>query len=78
MLEMNVKEVRNNLRLILDKVEQGEEVVITRRGRRVARLSSLENAPTPLKSLNEFRKSIHVKGSPLSQTVIDQRGKERY
>jgi len=78
MLEINVKEVRNNLSSILDKVENGEEIVITRRGKRVARITNLDEKPTPLKSLKKFRKSIKVEGKPLSQTVIIQRDEERF
>ncbi len=78
MLEINVKEVRSNLSSILDKVEQGEDIVITRRGKRVARITNLDENPTPLKSLKKFRESINIKGKPLSQTVINQREEERY
>lgn len=73
MLEINVKEARINLSSILDRVEKGEEIVITRRGRRVARISNIDNKPSPLKSLKQFRNKISIKGTPLSQTIIDQR-----
>ena len=78
MLEINVKEARSNLSSILDRVEKGEEIIITRRGKRVARISNLDNNPSPLKSLKQFRNKISVKGKSLSQTVIDQRDEERY
>jgi prevent-host-death family protein len=78
MLEINVKEVRGNLSSILDRVEKGEEIVITRRGKRVALISNVENKHTPLKSLKQFRNKISIKGNSLSQTVINQRDEERY
>ena len=78
MLEINVKEARGNLSSILDRVEKGEEIVITRRGKRIARISNIDNKPSPLKSLKQFRNKISIKGTSLSQTVIDQREKERY
>ncbi len=78
MLEINVKEARGNLSSILDRVEKGEEIIITRRGKRVARISNIENNPTPLKSLKQFRKKISIKGKSLSQTVIKHREEERY
>ncbi len=78
MLEINVKEVRENLSSILDKVEQGEDIVITRRGKRVARITNLDENPTPLKSLKNFRANINIQGNSLSQTVITQREEERY
>ncbi len=78
MLEINVKEARSNLSSILDRVEKGEEIVITRRGKRIARISNIDNKPTPLKSLKQFRNKISIKGTSLSQTVINQRENERY
>ena len=78
MLEINVKEARSNLSNILDRVEKGEEIIITRRGKRVARISNIVNIPTPLKSLKQFRNKIRIKGKSLSQTVINQREEERY
>ena len=78
MLEINVKEARSNLSTLLDRVEKGEEIIITRRGKRVARISNIVNTPTPLRSLKQFRNKIRIKGKPLSQTVIDQRKEERY
>ena len=38
MVEIGAFEAKNTLGSLLDRVERGEEVVITRRGRRVARL----------------------------------------
>jgi prevent-host-death family protein len=78
MLEINVKEVRSNLSSILDKVEKGEDIVITRRGKRVAKISNLDDNPIPLRSLMKFRENIQIKGSSLSQTVVSQREEERY
>jgi len=78
MLEINVKEARSNLSTILDRVEKGEEIIITRRGKRVARISNIADTPTPLQSLKKFRNKISIKGKSLSQTVIDQRQEERY
>jgi prevent-host-death family protein len=77
MLEVNVKEARSKLSILLDKVERGEEIIIKRRGKKVALLISpkRENA---LPSLKKFRASISATGEPLSETVIDLRKKERY
>ena len=42
MLEVNVKEARSKLSLLLDRVERGEEIIIKRRGKKVALLVSPE------------------------------------
>jgi len=78
MLEINVKEVRSNLSALLERVERGEEIIITRHGRKIARLISAHKTRTSLPSLADFRSGIKIKGKPLSQAVIDSRGRERY
>jgi len=77
MLEVNVKEARSKLSILLDSVERGEEIIIKRRGKKVARLVSpkRENA---LPSLRKFRDSISATGKSLSQTVVDLRKDEGY
>lgn len=40
--EVGVRELHDRLSAYLERVESGEEVVITRRGRRIARLSSID------------------------------------
>jgi prevent-host-death family protein len=44
MIEIGVYEAKTHLSSLLDKVEQGEEVVITRHGRPVARLVATKAA----------------------------------
>ena len=77
MLEVNVKEARSKLSVLLDRVERGEEIIITRRGKKVALLVSAGREKT-LPSLEEFRASISSAGKPLSETVIGIRQEERY
>ena len=43
MMEVNVKEARGNFSSLLDRVERGEEIIIKRRGKKIARLISPEN-----------------------------------
>ena len=77
MLEVNVREARSKLSALLNRVENGEEITITRRGRKVARLVST-NIRRPLPSLKEFRQSIPIAGKPMSEEVIAARKSERY
>lgn len=77
MIEVNVKEARSKLSLLLDKVSHGEEVAVMRHGRKVACLVPPESAGR-LPSLRKFREQIRVAGESLSQTVIRQRNEERY
>ncbi len=77
-MEINVKDARSRLRSLLDRVEVGDEVVILRRGKEVARLVPPEGEGKPLPSLKEFRASIRIIGEPLIDTVIQERQEERY
>ena len=76
---ISLKEARKRLGKLVEAAERGESVVITRRGRRVARLvpddKKVRRGPSDLAA---FRASIRVKGKSLSQTVIDMRKRERY
>jgi prevent-host-death family protein len=77
-MEVNVKEARTKISSLLDRTERGEEVVIIRRGKRIARLVSVGDACKRLPDLRGFRNSILVKGKSLSATVIQGREEERY
>jgi prevent-host-death family protein len=48
MLTINLARAKARLSELLDKVEAGEEVVITRRGREAARLSGVSRPKRPL------------------------------
>jgi prevent-host-death family protein len=77
-MEVNVKEARTKISSLLDRTERGEDVVIIRRGKRVARLVAVGDACKRLPDLCRFRDSISVKGESLSATVIQGREEERY
>lgn len=78
MEEVTVKEARNKISALLDKTEKGEDVLILRRGKKVARLVPVGDGVKRLPDLSGFRESITVKGDALSRTVIDGRIAERY
>jgi len=77
-MEINVKDARSRLSSLLDRVRVGGEVIILRRGKKVARLVPPEGEGRPLPSLKEFRASIRVTGEPLRDTVIQERQEGRY
>ena len=77
-MEISVKETRKNFSSILDRTEKGEEIVILRRGKRVARLVPLNSAIKRLPDLSQFRASISVQRRGLSEAVSQGRNEERY
>jgi len=77
-MEINIKEARSKLSSLLDRVEKGDEIVILRRGEKVARLIPSLTEGIKLPSLKKFRSSIRIKGEPLRAMVLRQREEERY
>lgn len=61
MLEINVSELRKHLPAYLDRAESGEEILVTRRGRVVVRLSAALDARAAAKeSLAALRTRARV------------------
>ena len=60
MLTVSLVQAKARLSELLDKVETGEEIVITRRGKAVAHLSptSCPKKPLALRGLAEFRAAM--------------------
>jgi prevent-host-death family protein len=77
-IEINAKEARGKFSFLLNNVEKGDEVVILRRGKKVARLIPSQRESRCLPSLKGFRASIKTVGKPLSTVVLKTRVEERY
>lgn len=83
-MRVGVRELRNNLSRSLARVREGEEVVVTQRGRAIARVLPIggkrtidrlirEGKVTPAKTSKRFRpKPTRTKG-PVSDLVAQQR-----
>jgi len=77
-MEISAKEARVRLSDLLKRAEKGEEVLLFRRGKKVARLLPAKKVQKTLPSLKEFRASIRMKGQPLSMVVVNDREEGRY
>ncbi|HEY1935496.1 MAG TPA: type II toxin-antitoxin system prevent-host-death family antitoxin [Acetobacteraceae bacterium] len=55
MLTVNLAQAKSHLSELLDRVEAGEDIVITRHGKPVARVSAVAEPKRPLRSLAAFR-----------------------
>ena len=71
-----IKAGRENLRRLIDDVLEGEEGILLRGGKHVARLAPLETEMPPLPDLERFRDSIHVEGRAMSAEVVSARTDE--
>jgi len=77
-MEINVKEARGKISSLIDRVKDGDEIIILRRGKRVAKLVPMRKGKKMLPGLKDFRASIRISGTPLSEAVVTQRSEERY
>jgi prevent-host-death family protein len=77
MIEINIREARQNLKSILDRVVAGEEVRILRRGKEIARVVPPPAQGRKAPAMKAFRQSIQIKGKPMSQEVVAARREER-
>ena len=72
MKPQGVREARQNLSALIEKVRRGHEIVITDRGRPVARLvPPLPAVSRPFPDLSTFRQCMAVVTPAVSQAVVD-------
>ncbi|MBI5379707.1 MAG: type II toxin-antitoxin system prevent-host-death family antitoxin [Nitrospirae bacterium] len=79
MIKTGIKEARRNLTGFLNKVQKGEEVIITKRGEAIAKISPFrKRLKRKLVSHKALREAIESKGKPLSRIVAELRERERF
>jgi prevent-host-death family protein len=79
MTEVSVAEAKAHLSALLDRVERGEEVVITRRGKAVAKVSGMERKLEPIdwEEIDRVRESMPFQEVP-SVDIIRRMRDEKY
>ena len=73
MKHVGIKQAREALPELVHRAEAGEEIVITRQGRPVARLVGAPRRPKSLPSLHVFRVSLGKSGTPAVALVREER-----
>ena len=75
MTEVSVAEAKAHLSALLDRVERGEEVVITRRGKPVAKVSGVARKlePIDLAALDAFRATMPFQDRPSVEIIREMR-----
>jgi prevent-host-death family protein len=73
MKHVGIRQARQDLPDLIDRAEAGEEIIITRQGRPVAKLIAAPRDPIPLPSLTEFRSRVGRSGTPAVQLIRDER-----
>ena len=77
-MEVTVAEAKAKLSELLNRVEAGESVTITRRGKPVAVLSRSETGYKPLPSRAELRESVGRTGPSILEELRRMRDGVRY
>jgi prevent-host-death family protein len=78
MLTRSIKEARSTFSALIERVQNGETISITRHGKQAACLVPSTTAGTKLPSLRAFRAKIASAKSPLSHTVLRSRAEARF
>lgn len=74
MKRAGIREARQNLSTLLEEVKRGGEVLITDRGKPVARLVPPRTpASKPFPDRSAFRRTMPSLDPPLSRTIIEDR-----
>lgn len=78
--EVSVAEAKAHLSELLDRVEQGEEIVITRRGKPVAKVSGLRRKLEPIDwdEIDRIRESMPFQEESAGDFVRRMRDEDRY
>ena len=69
MRTVSLAEAKTNLSEILNQVQDGEEIIVTRRGRPVARIAPVPKALKPLESRAEFRACLRNMKSSTTELI---------
>jgi prevent-host-death family protein len=70
---VGIKQARQQLPDLIDRVEAGEEIIISRQGRAVAQLIAAPKTLKQLPTLSDFRRGIGSPGTAAAQLLRAER-----
>jgi antitoxin (DNA-binding transcriptional repressor) of toxin-antitoxin stability system len=73
MLKVSIENALRDFKPLLERVAQGEEVILCEQDRAFAKLVPLQSREQLLANMQEFRDSLKVSGEALSSTIIKSR-----
>lgn len=74
---VTLAEAKAHFSHLLNQVETGEEIIITRRGRPVARISPILKPKQPVKSLAQFRRQMPRWRKSSAELLREMRDEDR-
>jgi len=76
MVTVTVVEAKTRLSELIDKIEAGEQVIITRHGKPVAQMSAMRQPKQPVPDLTEFRAKMPRWRKPSHVLIREMRDEE--
>ncbi len=73
MKHLGIRQAREAFPDLVHRAEAGEEIVITRQGKPVARLVGAPLVRRALPALQEFRRSLGMSGTPAARLLREER-----
>lgn len=85
MISVGIRELKEKLSTYVDKVRRGEEIVLTDRGKEIARVIPISRERSAVNHLVESgraawtggkpggMKGVKAKGKPISKTILEDR-----
>ncbi len=67
-----VGEIQKNFSEVLRKIKSGEEIIVTKRGEPVAKITAL-GAKRNIDWPDFFEECIEIEGKPLSEIIVESR-----
>ncbi len=72
-MKLTIKQARQQLPALVDRAEAGEEIIITRQGRPVVKLTAAPRSEKALPSLSRFRNLLGRNGTAAVELVRQER-----
>lgn len=78
MTSVNLADAKAKLSALIERAERGEDIVITRHGRPVARLTAMasEQKPINLQALKAFRSTLPLRTAASADLLRDMRDED--
>lgn len=73
MTHIGIKQARQELPDLVDRAGAGEDIVITRQGKPVAKITAISRSSKSLPSLAQFRQSLGNDGTPAADLLRSER-----